>query len=72
MELNSIVSEICGEADDFLAGVTKSPEARAGIAELLTIRYASLSAADKKIITDQVMRILERENFFTADAGGED
>ncbi len=37
MEMNSIVSGICDEGDDFLAGVFKRAEARAGIAEWLTI-----------------------------------
>jgi hypothetical protein len=72
MEIKSIVTEFCGEADDFLAGVTKRDEARAGIAELLTIRYAALPAADKKAVVTQVMQILEREGFFSASPGGED
>lgn len=71
MDPNAIITEICSEADDFLAGVTKRDEARAGIAELLTIRYVTLPAADKKMITDQVMHTLDEENFFTKDAGGE-
>ena len=73
MDLQSIVSEICDQADDFLAGVTRRDEAKAGIAELLTIRYAQLPPADRKVVTEQVMRILEREAFFERDASkGED
>ncbi len=73
MDLKSIVSEICDQADDFLAGVTKRDEAKAGIAELLTIRYAQLPPADRKAVTEQVMRVLEREEFFDRDPGkGED
>lgn len=73
MDLPSIVSKICDQADDFLAGVTRREEAKAGIAELLTIRHAQLPPADRKAVTEQVMRILEREAFFERDAGkGED
>jgi hypothetical protein len=69
MDLKSIVSEICDQADDFLAGVTKRDEAKAGVAELLTIRYSKLPPADRKTVTEQVMRILEREAFFERDPG---
>lgn len=72
MELDGIISEICDEADNFLAGVTRRDEAKAGISELLTIRHANLDPADRKVVTEQSMRILEREGFFDRDAGGED
>jgi hypothetical protein len=72
MELNGIISEICDQADDFLAGVTRREEAKAGIAELLTMRHAGLTPADRQAVTEQSMRILEREGFFERDAGGED
>jgi hypothetical protein len=69
MELDGIISGICDEADDFLSGVTKRDEARAGIAEFLTMHHAGLSPADRKAATDQALRILEREGFFERDAG---
>jgi hypothetical protein len=72
MELNGIIAEICDQADDFLAGVTRRDEAKAGIAELLTIHHASLTPADRTTITEQSMRILEREGFFDRSAGGEE
>jgi hypothetical protein len=71
MELNGIIAEICDQADDFLAGVTRREEAKAGIAELLTIHHADLTPADRKAITEQSMQILEREGFFERDAGSE-
>ena len=71
MELNVIISEICDQADDFLAGVTKRDQAKAGIAELLTMRHAALTPVDRKAVTDQAMRILEQEGFFERDAGSE-
>lgn len=70
MELRAIVSSICDQADDFLAGVTKRDEARAGIAEYLTIHHPKLAPADKKAVIEQVVRILNQEGFFDAEAGG--
>lgn len=72
MELPDIVAEICAEADDFLAGVTKRDEAKAGISEFLTIRHATLAPCDRQLITDQAMRVLDNEDFFNRDAGGEE
>jgi hypothetical protein len=70
MELRAIVSTICDQADDFLAGVTKRDEARAGIAEYLTMHHPKLAPADKKTVIDQVVQILDHEGFFDAEAGG--
>jgi hypothetical protein len=70
MDTRAIALEICDQADEFLAGVRKRDEARAGIAEYLTLHHPKLSAADKKAVTDQAMRVLENEDFFSADAGG--
>jgi hypothetical protein len=67
-----IVAEICDQADDFLAGVTRREEAKAGISELLTMYHVGLNPADRKAITEQAMRVLEREGFFERAAGGED
>lgn len=72
MDPKSIVSEICDEADDFLAGVTRPDEAKAGIAEWLTIRYSMLVPADRRAIIDQAMRILSSEGFFDRAAGYDD
>ena len=72
MEKPSIVSEICDQAEEFLAGVTKRDEARAGIAEWLTIYHLKLPSDEKKIIMAEAMGVLEREKFFDRDAGGED
>jgi hypothetical protein len=66
----TIAHEICDQADEFLAGVRKRDEARAGIAEYLTLHHAKLAPADKKAVIDQTMRILDNEGFFESDAGG--
>ncbi len=70
MDVKSIVDQICDEADDFLAGVGKRDEAKAGIAEWLTMHHLRLPAADKKVVIDQAMRVLDNEGFFEASAGG--
>lgn len=72
MGLDSIISRICDQADDFLADVTKRDEAKAGIAEFLTMHHAGLSAGDRQIVTEQAMRTLEQEGFFERDAGAEE
>lgn len=71
MDLKNIANEICDDADGFLSGVHKRDEARAGIAEYLTLHHAGLSPADRKAVIDHSMRILEEEDFFGRDAGGE-
>lgn len=71
MEKSAIVAQICDQADDFLAGVTKREEARAGIAEWLTIHHAKLAPGEKSSIIREAMGILEDEQFFNADAGGD-
>lgn len=71
MDTKTIANEICDQADDFLAGVRKRDEARAGIAEYLTMHHAALPADEKRDVIEQTMRILENEGFFDAEAGGE-
>jgi len=68
----SIVSDICDHADEFLAGVKKRAEAKAGIEEWLTIHHLQLHPEEKAVIVRQAMDVLESEEFFAIDAGGED
>ena len=72
MDLNSLVSQICDQADDFLDGVRKRDEAKAGIAEWLTIHHLKLPAADKKAVIEESMRILDKEGFFEREAGADE
>lgn len=71
MNAKAIANQICDQADDFLGGVTRRDEARAGIAEYLTLHHRSLAPADKKTVIDETMRILENEGFFEAEGGGD-
>jgi hypothetical protein len=70
MNLRPIIDEIASQADDFLDGVTSREQARAGIAELLTMDYAGLNAADRKLVSDHVMTVLEDESFFNGGYAG--
>jgi hypothetical protein len=72
MNTKTIALGICDQADDFLAGVQKRDEAKAGIAEYLTIHHPALPDAEKKAVTEQAMRVLEEEGFFDAEAGAGD
>jgi hypothetical protein len=70
MNLRPIIDEIASQADDFLEGVTDRQQARAGIAELITMDYAWLSPADRKVVSDHVMAVLEDESFFDGGFAG--
>lgn len=72
MDLKSIVSGSSDQADDFLAGVRKRDEVKAGMAEWLTINHVKLPPADKKAVIEQVMRILNNKGFFEREAGVDD
>jgi hypothetical protein len=64
MDLPSIIDEIAGRADDFLADAANRREARAGIAELLNADYPQVKPADRRKVEEAVMAILEDEGFF--------
>ncbi|HEY9249069.1 MAG TPA: hypothetical protein VIO38_08055 [Rariglobus sp.] len=70
MNLRPLVDEIASHADEFLEGVTSREQARAGIAELLTMDYPQLIAEDRKIVSDAVMAVLEDESFFDGGFAG--
>ena len=69
-DLRPIIDEIARQADDFLAGSTDRVHARAGIAELLTMDYPDLAAADRQTVSAAVMAILEAEDFFGTEFVG--
>jgi hypothetical protein len=69
MEIRDIVNQVADQADEFLADVTKRDEARAGIAEWITIHHPKLAPAARKQAIAETMRVLEREGFFDAVAG---
>jgi len=69
MDIKSVVSEVSDQADEFLADVTRRDEARAGIAEWLTIHYSMMAPADKKAVIEQTMHLLGNEGFFDRAPG---
>ncbi len=71
MHLDAIIAEIADQADEFLAGVTDRAQARAGIAELIAMDWFTLGPADRKIVTDGVMAVLEAEEFFGGEFVGD-
>jgi hypothetical protein len=70
MNLRPVIDEIASQADDFLEGVTSRAQARAGIAELINMDYAGLSADERKLVSDHVMAVLEDESFFNGGYAG--
>ena len=69
MNLQAIIHDIAGRADDVLAGAGSRAHARAGIEELITLDFPEVKGADRRLVTDGVMAILESEGFFEADRG---
>jgi hypothetical protein len=69
--LRPIIDEIANQADEFLAGVVDRAHAKAGISELLTMDYPYLAEADRAIVTQGVMSLLEQEDFFGTEFVGD-
>ncbi len=70
MNLRGIIEEIASQADDFLEGASNRAEARAGVNELINADHFELSPADRQVVADGVMAILEDEGFFDRAPGG--
>lgn len=70
-DLRPIIEEIANQADEFLAGVSDRAQARAGIAELLTMDYAHLDPAERTLVITGVMSVLEEEDFFGTEFVGD-
>lgn len=70
-DLRPIIDEIADQADDFLAGARDRAQARAGIAEVLTMDYPDLVPADRTAVIAGVMKVLEEEDFFGAEFVGD-
>ena len=70
-DLRPIIDEIADRADDFLEGTHDRAQARAGIAELLTMDYSHFNPADRAAIIAGVMNVLEEEDFFGTEFVGD-
>ena len=71
MNLRPLIADIASRSDDFLAGVTDRAQARAGIAELLTIECGALPAAARSQVIDGVIAVLEADDFFGVEYVGD-
>lgn len=71
MDQKRLVSDICDQADTFLAGISELKEARAGILEWLTIHHPAIAPELKQSVVAEAMHILESEGFFETEAGSE-
>jgi len=70
-DLRPIIDDIANRADDFLAGTRERPQARAGIEEILTMDYPTLSPVDRTVVVTGVMSVLEDEDFFGTEYVGD-
>lgn len=71
MNLEWIIAQIASDADEFLAGAGDRGQARAGIAQLLTVDYFELTPADRAVVTAGVMAALEADEFFGIEFVGD-
>lgn len=71
MNLRPLIDDIASRADDFLEGVTDRAQARAGIAELLTIEYGALPGEARRQVIEGVISVLESEDFFGVEFVGD-
>ena len=70
-DLRPLIAEIASQADDFLAGTRDRAQARAGIAELLTMDYPHLDGEGRAAAIAGVMAVLEAEDFFGIEFCGD-
>lgn len=71
MKLQVIINHIADGADDFLAEASNRAQARAGIEEVITADYASLTPDERAEVVTGVMKVLEEEGFFDGIGGEE-
>jgi hypothetical protein len=72
MNLQGIIDSIADQADELLADASNRKEARTSIGEVLNSRYPRLGGIERQKVTDEVMSILEEEDFFEGSAGDDE
>ena len=70
-DLRHIIDDIANHADDFLEDTRERKLARAGIEEFVTMEHLALSPADRKVVVDGVMAVLEHEDYFGTEFVGD-
>ncbi|MBI5688489.1 MAG: hypothetical protein HZC55_00220 [Verrucomicrobia bacterium] len=69
--LSAIIEDLAGRADDLLAEARDRAQARATLAEELTLEHGWLDAEARAEVLSEVMRILEDEDFFGIEFVGD-
>jgi hypothetical protein len=64
MKLRPIIEDIARLAEDFITDRTDRAKARVEIVEFLTLEHPRLSASDHRNVAEQVLAILEADDFF--------
>ncbi len=64
VDLGPVIDDIADRADDFLEGATSREQAQAGVSELITLDYPTLTAPQRTEVIKGVMAVLEEEGFF--------
>ena len=70
-DLRPIIDEIASRADEFLAGARDRAQGRAGVEEVITMDYPTLSPPDRTVVITGVMSVLEDEDFFGTEFVGD-
>ncbi|MFA5264619.1 MAG: hypothetical protein WC378_12425 [Opitutaceae bacterium] len=66
MNLQPIIDELAGQADELLAHVADRKEAKLTLSETLVTRYPKLNGVDRQKVVTSVMDILDEEEFFVS------
>ena len=67
MDLDAIINEVADEADDVLSGISVRKDARITLEEHIQANHAELPPDDRLIVVRGIMKILDNEDFFSAD-----
>ena len=67
MDLDAIINEVADQSDDVLSGISVRKDARTTLSEHIQANHAELPPDDRLIVVRGVMRILDKEDFFSAD-----
>ena len=70
-DLKTLISAIANQADELLEGCTNPSEASSVILEYLTAKHRSLPIPDRRKIAEQVIALLQNEDFFDTSATGD-
>lgn len=70
-DLRPIIDDIARRADDFLSGASDRAQGRAGIEEVITMDYPTLTPPERAVVVAGVMSVLNDEDFFGIEFVGD-